>query len=70
MPAYFWVQSQTLNHDREITPIDRSLILTHHFESHSKLVDMMMTGLEQLVPLTAEDEYIEEMLAGYLDNIL
>ena len=71
VPAYFWVQSQTLSETtHQFSPSARSLILTHHYESHSELVDMMMNGLEQIVPLTAEDEWVEEMLASYLyDNL-
>ena len=58
IPAYFYVQSKTVNESFE-----DSIILTQQFESHSAFVDLMLNALEQeLLTETNQHEFDELVL--------
>lgn len=68
VPAYYYIESKTLSNEGK----GPSLILAQQYESHSKLVDMVLDGIQDN-SLTDDENYkhkYDKMLEGYLSNII
>ena len=49
VPAYYYVQSKTLGDDNYMSDVHgegQSLIITHQYESHSEMVEMVFEGID------------------------
>ena len=67
VPAYYYVQSETTTKDG----YGRTVLLTHHYESHSRMIDIIFEGIENEIFGKGDDEHkYDKMLSGYLDNVL
>ena len=72
VPAYFYVETKTLSKGNGIEGLGVSIIVNHQYASHSQLVDMVMDGIQDHDILGGEERKnkIDQMLGGYLENIL
>lgn len=72
VPAYYYVQSQTLgdsNYKDNKIGTGQSMIVTHQYESHSAMVDMVFRGIDNKDWMDDETNKVDDMLKGYLGDI-
>ena len=64
VPAYFYVQSKTLGAEKNLGD---TLMVTHKYESHSRMVDMVFDGIENMQWISETNDKEDKVLTNYLD---
>ena len=71
VPAYFYIQSMSLGDENYVDNKGQTMIITHLYESHSRLIDMIFNGIEDNRWDAKSDKvYLETLFDQYLGNII
>ena len=63
VPAFYYIQSRT-----EAADGLETIMITSDYQAHSKIVDMILNGLEMKALTDEESHQFDQKMAGYLQN--